>query len=149
MRLRIHPPEGRAKAMREEVREFLDSGRRLVIITYDPKSMDLLRDLIWDRKDVTVISSFSSDLITSLLMMLASLRGGEACLVDDMLSAYLRASSSSSKPYDLQRAFIILMNLARSFEKQSGSMVSVHTVETDTPKWFLRLFDSVEVIKWS
>lgn len=135
--------------MRREVREFLDSGRRLVVVAYDPKSMYFLRDLIWNRKDVTVISSFSSSLIPSLLMMLASLRGGEACLVDDMLGAYLRASSSSSRPYDLQRAFIILMSLAKSFEEQSGSLVSVHTTETDIPEWFLRLFDAVEVIKWS
>lgn len=149
MRLRIYPSEERARVMREEVRELLDSGRRLMILTYDPKSLDLLKDVIEDRKDVTVIFSFSQELIPSLLLLLASLRGREACLVDEMLGAYFRASSSSSRPYDLQRAFITLMNLTRSFEKQSGSLVSVHTTEAEVPEWFLRLFDAVEVVEWS
>lgn len=149
MRLRIYPPEERARAMREEVSELLSSGRRLVIVTYDPKSMDLLRDLIGDRKDLILISSLSSELITTLLLLLASLREREACLVDDILSAYLRAASSSSRPYDLQRALIILMSVVRSFEKHSGSLVSVHTTEKDLPEWFLDLFDTVEVIKWT
>lgn len=149
MRLRIYPSEGRARVMREEVRELLSGERRLVIVAYDPKSMDLLKDLIGERKDVTVISSFSHELISSLFILLASLRGGEACLVDEMLGAYLRASSSSLRPYDLQRAFIILMGLVRSFEKQLGSLVSVHTTETEVPEWFLRLFDAVEVVEWS
>ncbi len=149
MRLRICPPEERARAMRGEVSELLSSGRRLVIVTYDPKSMELLRDLVGDRKDVVVISSLSPDLIPSLLLLLAHLREGEACLVDEILGAYLRATSSSSRPYDLQRAFITLMGLIRSFEKYSGSMVSVHTAEKDLPEWFLELFDAVEVVGWT
>ncbi|MCS7103885.1 MAG: hypothetical protein NZ992_08430, partial [Candidatus Korarchaeum sp.] len=111
MRLRVYPPEGRADVMKREVRELLGSGRRLLILAYDPKSMDILRDLLGDREDVTVITSFSSGLISSLLILLAYLRRGEVCLIDEMLGAYLRASSSSSKPYDLQRVFITLMSL--------------------------------------
>ncbi|RDD53519.1 MAG: hypothetical protein BA066_04070 [Candidatus Korarchaeota archaeon NZ13-K] len=146
MRLRIYPPEERARVMRAEVEELLRDGWRLIIVTYDPRFADFLEDLIRDRGDVTIIRSLSPDLLTSLLMLLTRLRGGEACLLDDVLGAYLREASSSPRPYDLQRSLITIMSILRSFERQTRSLVSVHTVEQEAPEWFLKLFDVIEVI---
>jgi hypothetical protein len=131
--------------MRKEVKALLDSGRKLVILSYEPRTLNIIEDLVRERKDVLIIPSFSSPIVTSLMLFTDSLKFNSG-LVDEIFGAYLRAASSSPEPYKLQRSFLLLLNMIRSIERQCGSSVSMYTTESDVPEWFLKIFDSVEVI---
>ncbi|MCC6028844.1 MAG: hypothetical protein LM591_01710 [Candidatus Korarchaeum sp.] len=145
MLLKICSPQAKADAMRKEVKALLDSGRKLVILSYEPRTLNIIEDLVRERKDVLIIPSFSSPIVTSLMLFTDSLKFNSG-LVDEISGAYLRAASSSPEPYKLQRSFLLLLNMIRSIERQCGSSVSMYTTESDVPEWFLKIFDSVEVI---
>jgi hypothetical protein len=145
MLLKICPPQAKADAMRKEVKALLDSGRKLVILSYEPRTLNIIEDLVRERKDVLIIPSFSSPIVTSLMLFTDSLKFNSG-LVDEIFGAYLRAASSSPEPYKLQRSFLLLLNMIRSIERQCGSSVSMYTTESDVPEWFLKIFDSVEVM---
>lgn len=144
MRLVMHPPEEGAELMRREIRGFLGEGRRVIIVAYGLRTLDLLRDVISSERNVFLIPSFFTDFPTSLLLLASSIKFREACLVDEIFGSYLRAVSSSPKPYEVQRSLIVLLGLIGTFEKQVGAFVSMHTSEADVPDWFLKMFDSVE-----
>jgi|YelNatPaOPRAMG01_1025707.scaffolds.fasta_scaffold00135_29 hypothetical protein len=145
MLLKICPPQAKADAMREEVRSLLDSGRKLVILSYEPRTLNAIEDLIRERRDVLIIPSFSSPTVRSLMLFTDSLKFSSG-LVDEIFGAYLSAASSSPEPYKLQRSFLLLLNMIKSAERQCGSSVSMYTTESEVPEWFLRIFDGVEVI---
>jgi len=131
--------------MRKEVEGILNGGGRLVILSYEPRTLNIMEELIKGRRDVLLIPSFSSPIMTSLMLLLDSLKFSSG-LVDEIFGAYLRAASSSHEPYRLQRSFLLLLNMMKSIERQCGSSVTMYTTEGEIPEWFLRIFDGVEVI---
>lgn len=144
MRLVMHSPEEGADLMVSELSHLMSEGRKVIIVAYGLRTLDLLEGAISSERGVTLIPSFSSNLTTPLILLLSMIRRGEACLVDEIFSPYLRAVSSSTKPYEVQRAFLTLLNLIRAFEKQVNATVSMYTSVQGVPEWFLRIFDSVE-----
>ncbi len=145
MLLKIYPPQAKADAMRKEVEDILYRGEKLTILSYEPRTLNIIEGLIREREDVLIIPSFSSPIVTSLMLFTDSLKFSSG-LVDEIFGAYLRAASSSPEPYKLQRSFLLLLNVMKSVERQCGSSVSMYTAESEIPEWFLRIFDSVEVI---
>jgi hypothetical protein len=144
MLLKICPPQAKADAMRKEVRDILDRERKLVILSYELRTLNIMEDLVRERRDILIIPSFSSPIVTSLMLFTDSLKFSSG-LIDDIFGAYLRAASSSPEPYKLQRSFLLLLNMIKSIERQCGSSVSMYTTESEIPEWFLRIFDCVEV----